>query len=315
MAAPTTVREQVQRLGARRAVVIPAGARRRARLIRRVGRWAITVESLLVFLFLYVPILILVIYSFNASRFSSVWSGFTLDWYRSLLTPGATLSTEGANEFTSRGVIAAFQNSLIVAAVSTLIATILGTMVALALSRYRFRGKRLLDVLLYLPIIIPEITMGISLLVFFSLLFRLVAFLFGGQWTLGLPTIIIGHVAFNIPFVAVVVRARLADFPHALDEAAADLGATPWRTFWEVTFPLILPGIIGGALLAFTLSLDDFVITFFTAGVGSTTLPIFVYGMIKFSITPTINAISTLMLVASVILVIGSLLLQRRAAE
>lgn len=313
MAAPAGVREQVQRLGARRAVAISAGARRRARIIRRVGSWTITVESVLAFLFLYVPILILVVYSFNASRFSSVWSGFTLDWYRSLLTPGAVLSTQGANEFTSRGVIASLQNSLIVAVVSTIIATIFGTMVALALSRYNFRGKRLLDVLLYLPIIIPEITMGISLLVFFSLGFRLMTSLFGGQWTLGLPTIIIGHVAFSIPFVAVVVRARLADFPRSLEEAAADLGATPWKVFWEVTFPLILPGIIGGALLAFTLSLDDFVITFFTAGVGSTTLPIFVYGMIKFSVTPAINAISTLMLIASVVLVFGSLVLQRRA--
>lgn len=312
MAAPVTVRERTQRLGARREVIISEGARRRARVIRRIGHWAITGESILAFLFLYVPVLILVIYSFNASRFSSVWSGFTLDWYRSLLTPGAVLSTEGANEFTSRGVIAAFQNSLVVAVISTVISTVLGTTVALALARYTFRGKRLLDVLLYLPIIIPEITMGISLLVFFSLFFRFVASLLGSQWTLGLPTIIIGHVAFSIPFVAVVVRARLADFPRSLEEAAADLGATPWKTFWEVTFPLILPGIIGGALLAFTLSLDDFVITFFTAGVGSTTLPIFVYGMIKFSVTPAINAISTLMLIASVILVIGSLVLQRR---
>lgn len=314
MAIPASVREQAQQAGARPEIFISEGARRRARIIQRVGRAAITTESLLAFLFLYVPILILVIYSFNASRFSAVWTGFTLDWYKSLLTPGAELTTEGANEFTSRGVLAALQNSLIVATISTIISTVFGTMVALALSRYNFRGKRLLDILLYLPIIIPEITMGIALLVFFSLLFRFLESTLGIHWTLGMGTIIIGHVAFNIPFVAVIVRARLAGFPRSLEEAAADLGATPWRTFWEVTFPLILPGILGGALLAFTLSLDDFVITFFTAGVGSTTLPIFVYGMIKFSVTPAINAISTLMLLASVVLVLGSLIMQRRAS-
>ncbi len=258
------------------------------------------------FAFLYLPILILVIYSFNASRFNAVWSGFTLEWYRSLLGQGTAIT----DNFSNAEIWQALQNSLLIATCVTLLAVPLGTAIALALERFRFPGYRLLESLLFLPMIIPEITLGISLLVFFTLVFRIIENLTGIRLTLGFPSVIIGHVTFNIAFVTVTVRARLADLDPSLEEAALDLGANEWRTFWHVTFPLMIPGVISAALLAFTLSLDDFVVTFFTAGVGTTTLTLFVYGMIKLSVTPAINAISTLMLVASVLLVVSSLTIE-----
>ena len=243
-----------------------------------------------VFLFLYLPIFILVIYSFNANKIVGVWTGFSLEWYRVLLHDAAIGS--------------ALRVSLWVATWSTLISTILGTLAALVLERYRFRGKLTFDAVLYLPIIIPDIVMALSTLLFFVIL----------AIPLSRNTVLIAHVAFNISFVAVVVRARLADMDKRLEEAAADLGANEWTTFRRVTLPLLMPGIVAGALLAFTLSLDDFVITFFVAGPGSTTLPVRVYSMIKFGVTPEVNAISTLMLVGSTLLVVISLLLQRREA-
>jgi len=175
-------------------------------------------------------------------------------------------------------------------------------MAALALERYDFWGRLSFDALLYLPIIIPEIAMAVMLLLFFILT----------RVQLGLGTVIIAHVAFCVSYVAVVVRARVAGLDRTLEEAAQDLYANEWQTFRRVTLPLIMPGIVGGALLAFTLSLDDFVITFFTTGPGTTTLPIQVYGMIKTGVTPEINALSALMLVVSVVLVVASLVLQRR---
>ncbi len=273
-------------------------------LVRSLGRKWLVVHAALGFAFIYLPILILVIYSFNASRFNAVWRGFTFDWYRSLLQVDSQLTAN----VTDARIWDALQNSLLVAVISTLLATVFGTAIALALERFRFPGRVLIDTLLFLPIVIPEITMGISLLVFFSLVFRLIENITGIRITFGLPTIIIGHVAFNISFVAITVRARLAELDPALEEAALDLGANEWKTLSRVILPLIAPAIFSGALLAFTLSLDDFVVTFFTAGVGATTLPLFVYGMIKFSVTPAINAISTLMLLASLLLVIPALM-------
>lgn len=270
-------------------------------LIRQIGKYGLWLNAALGFVFLYLPIFILITYSFNASKFNAVWRGFTLDWYRNLLQ-GAVDST-----VTDAMIWDALNNSLIVAAISTFIATIFGTAIALALERYRFPGRTILEAALFLPIIIPEITIGISLLVFFSLVFQLIENFTGIRLVLGLPTVIIGHIAFSISFVVITVRARIAELDPALEEAALDLGANEWRTLWRITLPLIWPGIFSAALLAFTLSLDDFVITFFTAGVGSTTLPLFVYGMIKFSVTPAINAISTLMLLASILLVLSSL--------
>lgn len=246
--------------------------------------------AIAVFLFLYLPIFILVVYSFNANKTVGVWTGFSLEWYRVL--------------FHDAAIGSALRVSLWVATWSTLISTILGTLAALVLERYRFRGKLTFDAVLYLPIIIPDIVMALSTLLFFVIL----------AIPLSRNTVLIAHVAFNISFVAVVVRARLADMDKRLEEAAADLGANEWTTFRRVTLPLLMPGIIAGALLAFTLSLDDFVITFFVAGPGSTTLPVRVYSMIKFGVTPEVNAISTLMLVGSTLLVVISLLLQRREA-
>ncbi|MDF0556488.1 ABC transporter permease [Kamptonema sp. UHCC 0994] len=283
-------------------------------LIRSLGKRLLWVQAALGFTFLYLPILILIIYSFNTSRSNAVWHGFTLNWYRSLFVSAGVIvegSAQGSANISDAGLWEALNNSLLIAAISTLLATIFGTMIALALERFRFPGRRTLEALLFLPIIIPEITMGISLLVFFTLVFRLVENLIGIRITLGLPTVIIGHIAFNISFVTITVRARLAELDPALEEAALDLGANEWRTFWRVILPLIWPGIFSAALLAFTISLDDFVISFFTSGVGSTTLPLFVYGMIKFTVTPAINAISTLMLLASLLLVVSSLTIQK----
>ena len=276
-------------------------------LVRAIGKKWLWVQAALVFAFLYLPILILIIYSFNASRFNAVWRGFTLDWYRSLFSSaGETIATSS-----SAGILPALNNSLLIAAISTLLATIFGTMLALALERFHFPGRKAVEALLFLPMIVPEITIGISLLVFFTLVFRIVENLTGIRLNLGLPTVIIGHVAFNISFVTITVRARLAELDPILEQAAFDLGANEWRTFWRITFPLIWPGIFSAVLLAFTLSLDDFVVTFFTTGVGSMTLPLLVYGMIKFAVTPAINAISTLMLLASLLLVVSSLTVQK----
>ncbi len=242
----------------------------------------------LMYLFMYAPVIILILFSFNASRYASSWSGFSLRWYEALLH--------------NRAIGLALRNSLLVALFTTGISTLLGTLAALALERHDFWGKLSFDALLYLPIIIPEIVMAVMLLLFFIL----------ARTQLGLTTVIIGHVAFCLSYVTVVVRARLAGLDRALEEAAHDLYANEWQTFRRITLPLIMPGVIGGALLAFTLSLDDFVITFFTTGPGTTTLPIQVYGMIKTGVTPEINALSTLMLIASIVLVVASLSLQRR---
>ncbi len=280
------------------------------------GRWAIHAEVIFTYIFLYAPIIILIVFSFNDARSSATWQGFTLDWYKSLLQGGGVLglggvATEG-QQFAAQGILFSFRNSVIVASISTMIATTLGTLIAIGMERFKFRLRGILDIVLYLPIIIPDITMGIAMAVFFNLGFKVLSVVFGINAVLGFPTIIISHVAFNISFVAVVVRARLAGMDPALEEAAADSGANEWQTFKRVVLPLIMPGILGGALLAFTLSLDDFVITFFTAGIGTSTLPLFVYGMIKFTVTPAINAISTLMVIASMVLVITSLVLQNK---
>lgn len=261
---------------------------RRGNWLGRLVEPALQINAWLMYLFMYAPIVILILFSFNASRYASSWEGFSLRWYQVL--------------FNDRAIGLALRNSLLVALLSTLIATVIGTLAALALERYDFWGKLSFDALLYLPIIVPEIAMAVMLLLFFILT----------HIRLGLGTVIIAHVAFCMSYVAVVVRARVAGLDRTLEEAAQDLYANEWQTFRRVTLPLIMPGIVSGALLSFTLSLDDFVITFFTTGPGTTTLPIQVYGMIKTGVTPEINALSALMLVASVVLVITSLLLQRR---
>jgi spermidine/putrescine transport system permease protein len=268
------------------------------------GETALSVYGIIGYLFLYLPIIILVIFSFNNSRSTAQWSGFSTEWYAEMIADDQ--------------IILALWNSLFVAVVSTAIATVIGTLAAMAMERYRFRGKLLMDAVLYLPIIIPDIAMAIMLLIFFNLSgigfepWRLQIAGLG----LAVPySVIIGHVAFNISFVAIVVRARLANMDRTVEEAAEDLYANSWKTFWRVTLPMMMPGILGGALLAFTLSLDDFVITFFTSGAGFNTLPVRVFSMIKKGVTPKINAVSTLMLGFSLMLIIISLVTRRGGDE
>jgi spermidine/putrescine transport system permease protein len=244
----------------------------------RLPRWLIGV-TLAVYAFLHLPILVLVAFSFNDSKFSASWVGFTLDWYYRLLERPDIM----------RGLKA----SLIVGGVSTVVSAVLGTLVALALARHRFRGRTALEGFLYVPIVTPEIVVGISLLILFAL----------AKIPLGLTTIIIAHVAFSLSFVVIVVLARLEGMDQNLEEAAMILGADEITTFWKVTVPQLWPGILSGALLAFTMSFDDFVITSFVSGSGSSTLPIVVYGMVRRNIEPSINAISTIILLVTTALI------------
>ena len=283
-----------------------AAAVRRDLALRRAGRVLLWLVPLAALAFLWVPILVLVVFSFNDASSVTVWRGFSLRWYESVFAAGG-----GGGGFQTQQLVRSVGNSLFVASIATVVATTLGTMFALAVARGRFPGRRVFDALFYLPVVIPDITMGVSLAVFFRVVFELAQ-----QWTgvtlrPGFTTIIIAHIAFNIAFVAIVVRARLATMDPSLEEAAKDLGANDWQAFWRVTFPILAPGVLAGALLAFTLSLDDFVITFFTAGVGTTTLPMFVYGLLKQRVPPEINAVSTLMILASIMLIALSLTLQR----
>lgn len=253
----------------------------------KTGRWLIA-ASVANLLFLYLPIAILILFSFNASKLSAHWQGFSLEWYAKL--------------FTNQALLAATVNSLIVAVVSTLLAGLLGVLTAVALERQPFRGQAAFEAFLLLPIVIPEIMMGVAMLLFFVLI----------QMPLSLTTMILAHTVFNFPVVAMIVRARLRKLDPRLEEAARDLGATPWIAFRRVTLPLLMPGIIGALLMAFTLSLDDFIISFFTAGVGSTTLPIKVYGMLKSAVTPEVNALSAILVLVSMALVAAATWAQRK---
>jgi spermidine/putrescine transport system permease protein len=237
------------------------------------------IYALLIYMFLYIPIMVLIVFSFNESKLNVVWTGFTFKWYESLMH--------------NAGILEAVKNSLIVAIVSTIIATIIGTLAAIGLYRYKFKGKNILDSVLNIPLVIPEIVMGISLLAFFSVV----------DMPLGRITLIIAHITFSIAYVIAVVRTRLDGFDTSVEEAALDLGATPMQTFLYVTLPIIMPGVIGGALLAFTLSLDDVIISFFVAGAGSTTLPLKVFSMVKFGVTPEINALSTIIIVFTFVVI------------
>jgi spermidine/putrescine transport system permease protein len=267
---------------------------------RGVGRWLLAGNGGLVLIFLYAPILLLVIFSFSGARDPGVWGGFTFDWYRDL-----------TNDDNVQNAISV---SVRVAIVSTIVATVLGTMAALALERFQFRGRRVFDALLYLPIIIPDVTMAVMMLLFFTQAFDLIDLVFGTRIGKGFATVVVSHVAFNIAFVSVVVRARIAGMDSTLEQAAGDLYATRWQAFRYVTLPLIMPGVLGGALLALTLSLDDVVVTQFVSGPGSTTLPVYVFGLIRRGVTPLINAVSVVMLAASLMLVVASLAAQRASA-
>ena len=283
------------------------GKLRRDLFVRKAGKVGLLVTPFASYFFLWAPIVVLIVFSFNDAPSVSAWRGFTLRWYENIVSAGSS----GAS-FTTSKLIESLGNSLIVAFSASLISTVIGTMLALAIHRGNFPGKNVIDALLYVPVVIPEITQGVSLAIFFSLVFDYLQSLTGGdRLMLGFGTIITAHVAFNISYVVIVVRARLATMQSNLEEAAYDLGANHVQTFWRITFPLLLPGILAGALLALTLSLDDYVVTFFTAGVNNDTLPIFVYGLLKQRVSPEINAISTLMIVASTVLIGISLALQR----
>ena len=243
------------------------------------------------FFFLYFPIVSLIIFSFNDSKRNITWQGFTLKYYE--------------KAFNNTQLHEAFANSLLIAGISTVTSTILGAMLGLALYRFRFPAQGPFEGIVHLPIVIPEICLAVAMVAFFSTV----------DIPLGLTTITVSHIAFSIPFVAVVIRARMAGFDRSLEEASADLGANQWQTFWNVTFPYMKPGLVAGALLAFTLSLDDFVITFFTSGPGSTTFPIKVYSMVRFSVTPEVNAASTVLIVITLFLTTLALWIQSRASK
>ena len=242
----------------------------------------------LVLLFLYLPIIILVFFSFNDSKMNIVFEGFTTEWYKIL--------------FSNKELLQAFFNTMLIAVTSTVISTVIGTIGAIGLDKYNFKLKKIINILIYIPIVIPEIVLGIALLSVYTF----------AKLDLGMFTLILSHIAFSIPFVLVSVRSSLADNIRLYEEAAHDLGASRFNVFWKITLPLIMPGVISGATLAFTLSLDDVVISYFTAGPGSNTLPLKIYSIIKTGITPDVNALSTLMLLVTVFILTGSLLLQSR---
>lgn len=245
--------------------------------------------------FLYAPLAVVIVFSFNAARHGPGWQGFTLNWYRTL--------------FTDEAAFAAARNTLILALTSTAIATALGTLLAWGLSLGHWPGQRLVRRLLHVPVFIPDIVMAAALLLFYSLARQWL-----GLFELGLGTMVLAHVTFQIPFMTLVVSARLTGLDPALEEAARDLGASRWQAFRCVTLPLILPGVLAAAMLAFTLSLDDFVVSFFTSGPGATTLPILIYSSVKRGLTPEINALATLLVLASVLATVGVALLRRQRA-
>jgi spermidine/putrescine transport system permease protein len=248
--------------------------------------------TVFILLFLYLPILLLVIYSFNDSKLNIVWEGFTFKWYRQLWNEIVLhLSDERRSP-----LVESLNNSLIIAGFTTIFAVILGTAGAWLLYRFKYPALRSISTLIFLPMIIPEIIMGISLLIFFKTI----------EFELGFTTVIISHVTFCFPFVLIAVQARLAGVDPSLEEAAMDLGATPLKAFFLVMVPYLLPAIISGALMAFTLSLDELIVTYFTRGPKSETLPIKVFGMAKVGLNPILNTISTVFIVFTAMLVVSA---------
>lgn len=250
------------------------------------GRSLLAAHAWLVYAFLYFPIAVLVFFSFNRARQTARWEGFTVEWYAKLADNALLLR--------------AVKNSLFVACVTTVVATLIGTLVALALARYDFRGRGATRGTIYLPIVIPEVVLGAALVALFGAI----------ELRLSIWTVVLAHVTFSISYVAIVVGTRLAGFDRSLEEAALDLGAPPLATFVRVTLPLILPGIVAAALLVFTVSIDDYLITSFVAGVGATTLPLQIYSMLKVGVTPEVNAVSTLLIVGTLVLIVAAQRLQ-----
>ena len=233
----------------------------------------------LVFIFLYIPILGVILFSFNTSEMNIVFEGFTLKWYGTF--------------YQNRTLMESLYNTLIIAVVSTVVSVIIGTVGAVGMNRYHFRGKQLVDMLLYVPIVIPEIVLGVAMLSIFSIC----------NMPMGLFTMTLGHITFCIPFVVISVRARLAGFDKNLEEAAMDLGANHFKTFTKVTLPLIMPGVISGATLSLSVSLADVVISFFCSGPGSTTLPLKILEMVKHGVSPEVNALSTIITLIIVVII------------
>jgi spermidine/putrescine transport system permease protein len=248
-----------------------------------------------IFFVLYAPIVTLIAFSFNTDKRGIVWRGFTLDNY--------------VKAWNNASLIEALTNSLVIALIATIIATVLGALAALLLWRFRFPMKGGYEGFMALPIVIPEICMGVALLLFF-VNSGMMAFFVNMPWPLNLGNIIIAHVSFCFPFVAVVVRSRLIGFNRQLEEASKDLGASEWQTFWSIIVPYMKPGLIAGALLAFTLSLDDFVITFFTSGPETVTFPVKVYSLVRRGVSPEINAASTVLIVITVVATVLAMKLQ-----
>lgn len=245
----------------------------------------------LVYAFLYLPIIVVVIFSFNTSKQNIIFEGFTVEWY--------------AKMFENSQLMQSFYNTLIVAAVSTVLSVVLGTLCAVGLQKLESKLKTVISSALYIPIIIPELVFGIAMLVFFSSI----------NIEMSMFTLIVSHVTFSMPFVVITVRSRIAGFDHAIEEAARDLGANEFRTFTKVTLPMIMPGVISGGMLALTMSLDDVVVSYFTAGADSTTLPLKIMSMVKKGVSPDVNALSTLMIVGTLLILVVSTKIQNRMEE
>ncbi len=253
-----------------------------------IQQWLFGGWTLLVFAFLYIPIILLIVYSFNDSRLNIRWEGFTLKWYSSL--------------FQNTVLLQAFQNSLIVATATTILATVLGTIGAWLLFRYRFPFRGGLNLLIFIPMVMPEVLMGVSLLILFVNM----------NLQLGYVSLIIAHTTFCFPFVLVAVQARLAGIDPFLEEAAMDLGASPVQAFWKVIVPYLMPAIVSGALMSFTLSFDEYIVTLFTTGAGSQTLPLKIYGMAKKGLSPELNALSAIFVLVTMAAVFSSLLIKKK---
>ena len=249
-----------------------------------------------IYAFLYAPILMVVAFSFNQARYSVRWQGFSLHWYGAMFRNGAALL--------------AAQNTLVLAIVSTAISTLLGSLLGYGLYRYRFPGKRWVEMTMYFPVVVPDIVMAISLLLFYK-----VVRTYTGWFELGMVTTIVSHVTFQVAFVAIVVRGRLLALDPTTEEAARDLYANGWQTFRYVVLPQLIPGIVAGALLAFTLSVDDFVIAFFTSSPTSATLPVLIYSTVRRGVTTEINALSTLLFSVTAILVVGYTLINPKRSD
>ena len=273
------------------------------------GWLLLTCYSLIFFSFIYLPLAVIVVYSFNSNPMDMTsWQSFTLDWYRGLFglaDVGPSIGTSAIYVESTDQLLKALKNSLIVATTTTIISTTIGTATAIAMTRFQFRLRNAYQGLMMMPMMMPDIVLGIGLLIFFVTL----------GFKLSLLTIIIGHCTFLSSYVFIVVQARMAALDPALEEASADLGANGWFTFKKVLMPQLMPGIVGGALLAFIISMDDLVITYFVAGIDSTTLPMFIFSMLRRGVKPEINAIATLVILASLIIAVIGLYLRSRRVD